>query len=141
MRPLAFAAAILSLGLPAAGSAQTPMTAEEFEAFTIGNRFFFDAGGVPYGFEQYLGGRRVLWAFLAGQEDDGLLECTAGHWYAEGPRICFEYDDIETPQCWIFYDVGGQLLAEFQSDPPRMTVYQARPADDGPRCLGPEVGS
>lgn len=79
------AAVALSFAASAAAMAETPMDGAAFERYTEGRTLSFNAGGVPYGIEQYLPGRRVLWAFV-GQE------CQEGVWYERGDMICFAYD-------------------------------------------------
>jgi hypothetical protein len=61
------------------------MSAAEFEDYTTGQTLTFSFMGVPYGVEQYLPGRRVIWAFIG--ED-----CHEGRWYEDAGNICFVYD-------------------------------------------------
>ncbi len=63
--------------------AQTPMSGEEFDAFTKGKTFSYLQSGQAYGAEQYRSGRRVTWSF-------GTEECVDGTWYEpEAGLICF----------------------------------------------------
>ena len=122
----------LGLCLPAS-AAQSPMTAEEFEAYTTGKTLYFYSQGQAYGVEEYKENRRVTWSFLDGQ-------CKDGTWYAEGDQICFVYEDAPTPQCWIFYQEGGGLRAVFEGRDTGTELYEAGEADEPMMCLGPEVG-
>ena len=115
--------------------AQSPMTAEEFDAYSRGKTFYFGTGGEPYGVEQYFGGRRVTWSFLDG-------ECSNGHWYEKDGLICFEYDATPDPgpQCWSFFKGPRGLIAHFGGDPTQTTLYEAQDTTDPMICPGPEVG-
>ena len=54
---------LLALTLPAFG--EEPLDGAEFEAFATGKTLSYAVGGIVYGAEQYLPGRRVIWAFRA----------------------------------------------------------------------------
>ena len=56
--------ASLLLSLPSALTAQSPMSAEEFDAYTQGKTFYYAENGNAYGGEEYLRNRRVRWSFL-----------------------------------------------------------------------------
>lgn len=111
-----------------------PLTAEEFEAYTTGQTLTFATDGTAYGIEQYLPGRRVIWAFVG-------EECREGVWFPLGPQICFEYDaEPGRLHCWSFFQgqegliarsegVGGSDLVEVQRSPEPMF------------CPGPDVGA
>ena len=135
--PLALAsAAILSatLALPAQALEGTPMTPEAFEAYVTGQTLTFGVAGQPYGVEQYLPGRRVIWAFVG-------EECREGDWFPVGDQICFEYDNEPGRlHCWTFFEgseglmaraegLGGTELVEVQRSPEPMY------------CPGPDVGA
>lgn len=95
----------LSLTLPVAAQA---LDAAGFEAEVTGQTLSYTSGGYPYGAEQYLPGRVVIW-----QAEGG--ECRRGRWYEDGPkRICFVYDDAGVPQCWGFAREGKSLTARFE---------------------------
>jgi len=114
-------------------AAETPMSGAEFESFVTGQTLTFAENGQVYGIEQYLSNRRVRWAFMGDQ-------CRDGFWYEEaGGQICFVYDDLEGPQCWIFTRSGGRLMARFQGDGGR-ELYEAQRSEEPLRCLGPDVG-
>ncbi|WP_226779172.1 hypothetical protein [Oceaniglobus trochenteri] len=126
--PLAFLALFTGVA-----SAQAPMTAAEFDAYTQGKTLFFEAGGLSYGVEEYLPGRKVRWSFLDG-------DCKEGSWYPSGAQICFEYEDGTGPQCWTFFRDTGGLRAIFQGDDPQTALYEARQSDEPMVCLGPKIG-
>ena len=131
------AALVLSfiLALPAAAAEPgLPMTAAEFDAATVGRTLYYNSGGLSYGVEQYLPGRKVIWAFLG---DD----CRKGEWYEDGGYICFVYEDNPEPQCWTFYQSSRGIVARFEDDPTLTTLYEITKTPELMMCLGPEVGT
>ena len=119
---------LLATALPAAG--QEPLTAEAFDALTRGRTYHYAEDGVPYGAEDYLDDREVIWSFLDG-------ECMRGRWYPAGEAICFVYDNLDAPQCWLFFDEGG-LRARFLGGGPDLTeLHRSR---QSLACLSPDVG-
>lgn len=126
-------AALLAAPLASPLAAQTPMSAEEFEAYVTGKTLYFGSGGTPYGAEQYLDDRRVRWSFLDGQ-------CQDGYWYEDAGLICFLYENREDPQCWSFVRNGDGLTALFQDQPGGTELYEAQQSDEPMLCLGPDVG-
>lgn len=139
MRPALIAAVMtlawLAASLPAGmAQADTPLDAESFESYTTGQTLTFTHDGVPYGAEQYLPGRRVIWAF-AGEE------CEEGVWYPRGDMICFAYETYGIEQCWNFYRTEDGLRAVFQGpDGPSTELYEAYRSATPLMCEGPEVG-
>ena len=131
MKPMIALAFFALSSVPAAG--QTPMTAAEFEAYTTGKTLTFSADGQVYGIEEYLDGRRVRWAVLEDQ-------CQDGFWYPQGEMICFIYEAIEAPQCWTFYEGPAGLTAQFENEGGSTTLFETRQTDEPLVCLGPEVG-
>lgn len=127
-----FLALLLSLA-PLSGAAETPLTPEEFEARVTGRTLTYSSGGVAYGAEEYMEGRRVRWSYLDG-------ECQDGRWYVSGDQVCFVYENIVDPQCWKFFSDGGRLLARFENDPGQTELYETARSEDPLLCLGPEVG-
>ncbi len=89
--------------------AVTPLTGEEFDARTLGKTIHYDSMGAPYGVEEYLPDRKVKWIFSEGK-------CKMGEWYQAGNQICFEYDDDQEVQCWIFADQPQGLMAWFKGN-------------------------
>ncbi len=124
---------LVLLGTPA--GAQTAMTGDEFDAYTIGKTLTFMENGQAYGIEQYLPGRRVTWAF-----DNGA--CQKGRWFeAEPTTICFIYDKIPNQsQCWKFFKSETGILARFIGETGGRELYEARRSRLPLLCLGPEVG-
>ena len=139
MRPaliiISTALALFAVSLPASmAKADTPLDAESFERYTTGQTLTFTHDGVPYGAEQYLPGRRVIWAFMG-------EECEEGVWYPRGDMICFEYDTYYIEQCWHFYRSDDGLRAVFQGpDGPSTELYEAHRSTTPLMCEGPEVG-
>ncbi len=131
-----FAAALLGSALSTAApalAADIPMSAEAFEDYTTGKTLHFGLGGTVYGSEQYLPGRRVLWAFLG-------EPCVEGIWYPEGDAICFLYENRETPQCWNIFRAPGGLTATVVDDPNPDRLYEVQQSREPLECPGPRVG-
>lgn len=126
-------AALCLCALAAPLSAQSTMSAQEFDDYTRGKTLFYQSGGQTYGAERYLSDRRVEWSFLDG-------ECKTGQWYEDDGQICFTYDDRPDPQCWTFEQGGGGLIARFENDPGTTELYEAQDSDEEMLCLGPKVG-
>ena len=119
---------LLALALPAA--AEEPLSAEAFDRLTRGKTFYYAEEGAPYGAEQYRDDREVIWSFLDG-------ECIRGTWYQAGEAICFVYDNLDMPQCWLFYDDGG-LRARFLDGGSDLT--ELGQTTEPLECRGPDVG-
>ena len=113
--------------------AETPLTAEDFDALTQGRTMTWAEFGTVYGVEQYLPNRRVRWAVVG---DD----CKAGHWYPEGPAICFRYEDDPEPDCWLVTRSATGLIARYSTNPPEAEPVVIEDTAEPPACLGPEVG-
>lgn len=125
-------AALLAAG---ATRAETLLDGAGFEARVTGQTLAFESGGQPYGFEQYLPGRRVLWSFVGG-------ECRAGRWYEPDPgRICFVYEHDPGPQCWSFFDDDGRIRARFEGAQPGSDLVETRRSAAPLNCPGPDVGA
>ena len=132
-RPLIALVLGLCAGFLQAAEPGQPLTAEEFEAATVGRTLYYNSGGEPYGAEQYLPGRKVIWAFLG---DD----CRKGEWYPQGQNICFVYEDRGDPQCWTFYHSASGLLAQFQGDSGGLPLIAVEESKTPMACMGPDVG-
>ena len=129
---------IFTLAATMAGAETTPvtppMTASEFEAYATGKTLTYGLGGEVYGIEQYLPGRRVLWAFTGD-------ECRKGYWYEAGQEICFVYEtDPEGPQCWTFHHMGTGIRARFVGDPNGADLSEVAQSPSPLRCAGPDTG-
>lgn len=125
--------ALILAALPA--GAEDRMSATEFEAYTTGQTLTFSFMGVPYGVEQYLPGRRVIWAFIG-------EECQNGVWYEEAGNICFVYDHspIE-PQCWSFWRSDEGLRAVFAGEGSATELYEVQRSREPLVCYGdPDAG-
>ncbi|MFY2826152.1 hypothetical protein [Ruegeria sp. MALMAid1280] len=120
--------------LPAfSASAQTALTASDFDEYTRGKTLFYGFQGKIYGVERYLPNRRVIWSFLDGN-------CKEGVWYEQDEQICFIYEDRLAPQCWVFTRSGSGLIAQFEGDPAETELYEAEDIGEEMLCYGPEVG-
>ncbi len=131
MKAILFALALFAL--PA--QAQTPMTAEEFEAYVTGRTLTFGLNGTVYGIEEFRPGRQTTWAFMTD-------ECRKGRWFPRDEQICFIYED-DAPgveHCWIFWEGDGGLNARFIGDGSETVLYEALNSPQPLICRGPEVG-
>lgn len=126
-------AALTSLFLVLPAQADSPLSAEAFDSYSLGKTLYFGLGGTPYGAEEYLPNRRVRWSFLDGN-------CKEGEWYEDGEMICFVYEDNPDPQCWTFTKGGRGLVATFENDPASTTLYEVEKSAEPMLCLGPDVG-
>lgn len=115
--------------------AEAPLSGAEFEARTTGRTMTFAQDGQVWGREQYLEGRRVIWAFEGN-------DCKHGTWDEPAPGlICFAYDDRPgDPQCWRFYDRAGRLMAEFAASPDGGMLSAVESTTEPLSCPGPDVG-
>lgn len=113
---LALCVAICVGAVPAL--AETRLNGEAFERQTTGQTLTFSHMGLPYGVEQYLPGRRVLWAFIGDT-------CQEGIWYERESMICFVYDyDPLNEQCWSFFLTDRGLRGVFEGpDGPSTELY------------------
>ncbi len=123
----------LLLAAASAEAADAPMSAAEFDAYATGKTLTYALGGEVYGAEQYLPGRRVVWAFKG-------EECRNGVWYEEAGQICFVYEQDSTPQCWRFLNSPGGLRARFSGDPEGAELAAVQESQQPLICAGPDVG-
>lgn len=127
MHPLA--ALILLLASPAAA-----LDGAGFDAAVTGQTLQWQSEGRPYGAEQYLPGRRVIWQFEGGP-------CQYGTWSAPEPeRICFDYEHGGESQCWRFQANDTGLSAEFLGFGQGRRLTEASRSTAPLSCPGPGVG-
>ncbi|SLN22231.1 hypothetical protein [Pseudooctadecabacter jejudonensis] len=119
---------ILSIAMAlfaAPATAETPLSAEAFEALVEGKTLSFSVGGAPYGSEFYGPNRQVIWSFVNGT-------CQYGEWFErptdQGPSICFVYEGDGQEQCWQVFEDAGTLRAEFLNAPNTTVLYQLEEA-------------
>ncbi len=113
---------------------ETPLNAEAFESYVSGRTLTFSFAGQDYGVEQYLPQRRVLWAFI-GQE------CQEGVWYQRADMICFLYDHNPDEQCWHFFRTDNGLRGVYVGpDGPGTELYEVKNTTTPMLCPGPGVG-
>lgn len=124
----------LMIALPAA-AADKPMSAAQFDAYSLGKTLYYAVGDKPYGAETYLPNHEVIWAFLG--ED-----CKRGKWYQDASGlICFIYEgDTQGPQCWSFFRAGAGLKAHFAGDPMSQDLIEVKQSPEPLNCPGPKVG-
>ena len=106
--------------------ADTPLNGDEFEALITGKTLTFSNDTVPYGLEYYAPNRQVIWSFIGG-------DCKNGEWYEaqtnDGPAICFEYEDDDTPKCWQIFEENGNLRATFLNSVGTSDLYETSEGD------------
>lgn len=128
-------AALVAVCLASPLSAESLVGPNDFSDFTEGYTLYFERHDTPYGAEQYLPGRQVIWQYADGT-------CTHGAWYAEGDALCFFYENDPAPQCWHFSRRGGGFYARVrglaEGDPSelQMSARLRGPLD----CTGPDLG-
>lgn len=113
--------------------AEPTLSAEEFDALTLGRTMTWAEFGSVYGVEQYLPGRKVRWTVLG---DD----CRTGNWYPDGGAICFLYEGDIDPYCWEITGSGAGFRARLATDPPESEPVVVEDTTEQMACLGPEVG-
>lgn len=131
MRHLAPALALTLLPLPALSA--DLLTADEFDAYTMGKTLSYVWQGQEFGKEQYLPGRKVVWAFSGD-------ECRRGEWYEQAGNICFVYEDDPDPKCWSFQQSASGLMAKFVGDPDGTELSEVSQSPTPLACPGPDVG-
>lgn len=113
--------------------AETPLTAEAFEAHVTGKTITYRQFENVFGVEEYLEGRKVRWSVTPD-------ECQYGSWYPQDDTICFVYEYSPTPACWTFWLRGGALVALSVNALAGEELHEVS-ADDTPLpCPGPDVG-
>jgi hypothetical protein len=134
MRLRLFPLAMALTGLAGAAAAQTPLTADEFEAHVTGKTVTYSQLDQMFGIEQYLAGRKVRWSVAPGT-------CQYGSWYPEDENICFVYEYDDVPHCWTFWLEGGALVARSALGQPGDELHEAARSDTPLGCPGPDVGA
>lgn len=132
MKPVFAACALLGTVLPAL--AQTPLTADQFEAHVTGHTITYRQFSGIFGVEEYLAGRQVRWSVA-----ENL--CQYGSWYPEGEAICFVYEHDPTPHCWTFWLEAGSLRALSVNDLPGAELSEVDRTTTPLSCPGPDIGA
>jgi hypothetical protein len=129
MRPTPSLALTLLL-LTGAAQAQTPMTAEEFEAFSTGQTLDYFIDGTFWGSERHLADRKTL-------DADAEGPCREGEWFPKDDMICFVYEGDAGEHCWQFFRDGSRVLA---ADRRRQPLDRGHPRRPAPRLPRPRCG-
>ena len=128
---LLVSAVVLALATPAL--AETPITADAFEAHVTGKTLTYQQFDNVFGIEEYLPGRKVRWSTAPN-------ECLYGSWFPQDDKICFVYEYNPTPICWTFWMQNGALVALSETGIAGEELYEVAASDQGLPCPGPEVG-
>jgi hypothetical protein len=126
---LAFAVGLTTL--PAL--AETPLSAEGFEAHVTGKTLTYRQFDGIFGIEEYLPDRRVRWSVAPNL-------CQYGIWYPDGDDICFVYEDDPIPACWTFWLEDGALVVRSVNGAPGAELYEIEASAEPLPCPGPDVG-
>lgn len=126
--------AALLASLPLAAVAETPMTAEAFDAYVTGKTLTYSQFGQIFGTEEYLADRKVRWSVAANT-------CQYGSWYPQGENICFVYEYDPTPHCWTFWQGANGLTALSVEMAPGAELSEVNQTDTPLSCPGPDVGA
>jgi hypothetical protein len=121
---------LATLALPAA--ALTPLSAEEFEAYSTGRTLDYWVGGTYWGSERHFPGRRTLDADAGGA-------CREGEWFPKDDMICFVYAGVAGEHCWRFFRDGERVRAEVAGA--GGFSAEVTLADQPLPCPGPDVGA
>lgn len=132
MRAFLYAVALAVTGL--AAQAQTPLSADEFEAHVLGKTVTYRQFAGIFGIEEYLPGRQVRWSVA-----ENL--CQYGTWYPKDEAICFVYEYSQTPYCWTFWLQDGALVALSVNDLPGAELYEVERNEVPLPCPGPDIGA
>lgn len=119
--------------LPAAAQDERILSADEFQDFIGTSTVYYGRNGNPYGAEQYLPNRKVIWSFLNN-------ECQYGVWYDRKDQICFIYEGQSSEICWHFMEVDGNKAARVIGDDPENDLVALTQNDEPLHCPGPDVG-
>lgn len=126
-------AAVLLFATAQTATAQTPMSPEEFDAWSLGKTLDYSVDGQVYGSEAYFPGRRVRDADTGGP-------CLDGSWYADGAAVCFVYPARDGTHCWLYWRDGAAVLAKPLNAAPEDPAQEVTPAAQPLACPGPDVG-
>jgi len=118
-------ALVLATFLACPALADTPITAEAFEAHVTGKTLTYQQFDYVFGVEEYLPDRKVRWSTAPN-------ECLYGSWYPQDDAICFVYEYDPTPACWTFWLQDGGLPGE--------ELHEVDASTQGLPCPGPDVG-
>ncbi|WP_112321418.1 hypothetical protein [Oceanibium sediminis] len=133
MKTLCTALVLVLLGVPA--GAEDLLNAEDFQSLAEGYTLYFDQAGRPYGAEQYLEDRQVIWQYADGT-------CTRGTWSGGEDTICFTYEDSPGTQCWHFAARGRGFFARvagLEAGAPSELALSGR-SRSPLRCIAPDLG-
>ena len=112
---------------PTVAPTVSALDAATFERLTQGRIMGHFVYGERYGAEEYLPGRKVIWADAEG--------CMSGRWEPRGPLICFIYKDGLPDRCWLYSGDSTGMVARYNGDPAEPDVL-LRPEQGPLDCPG-----
>ena len=119
---------------PLQALAETPLTAEAFEAHVLGKTVTYSRLGSIFGIEEYLTDRQVRWSVAPNL-------CQYGTWYPQDDDICFVYEGDPAPHCWTFWLRDGALVAQpADAGGSGFELKESAASTQGLACPGPDVG-
>jgi hypothetical protein len=129
MKQLAF---LFFLAAPV--EAETILSPSDFETYAQGSTVYFSRHGQPYGAEQYLRNRKVIWSFADGT-------CEFGEWFPKGDQLCFQYEHQATPLCWNYIETEAGKGVRVVGDDPENDLLIAGQDKQHLECAAPNVGA
>ena len=127
-------ALVLLAALAAPALARTPMSPDEFDAWSTGKTLDYSFDGVILGSEAYFPGRTVRDADTGGP-------CLDGSWHARGDAVCFVYPARDGIHCWHYWREGDAVFAQALGADPGTPAQTVTVSDTPLACPGPEVGA
>ncbi len=111
--------------------AQEALSGPEFGALVTGQTVTYLAqDGITIGIEAYHPNGRVTWLVGEGR-------CQKGRWFAQGPQICFEYQDQDATHCTdISHDTGTVTIQHAGGVTWTSTQINTRPINCAMEFLG-----
>ena len=122
------------LALAAPAQAQDILSPSEFEAFVNQSTVYFTRRDLPYGAEQYLRNRKVIWQF-----SDGT--CEFGEWFPSGDQLCFLYEHQTDALCWHYIQTDAGKGVRIVGDDPTNDLIVAAQDSKPLECAAPNVGA
>lgn len=102
----------------------TPMGEAEFRAMAEGNTITYNNQGDDIYREYYRPNTNRVVIEWTRINENGIVDCDLGTWYAEGDNICFEWSRTGTV-CSAWVDFEGEIISELVVDGQRRGNIEA----------------